>query len=197
MWRQACSVHGAAARLFGKGALDVLDLPPQHEGLQDLMQPVDHHHPLLVRQPLLRPRTACCNTPLLEARASRAVYAEGGQPCHVTGFCGIPSICSATWLGLCAERVGWEGLGGVRAFPTPSQGCAPRWRLTAPSVHCAERARGDLRRDGGAAPRRRRTALWRRSRRPGSHRTSRGRCSCRRTPGLAPARPRLSAGHRC
>lgn len=41
-------------------ALNVLDLPAQHEGLQDLVQAVDDHHALLCRQPLIR--AAACSS---------------------------------------------------------------------------------------------------------------------------------------
>lgn len=44
-------VLGFRAHLLRQRALHVLDLAPQHEGLQDLVQPVDDHHPLLL-QPL-------------------------------------------------------------------------------------------------------------------------------------------------
>jgi hypothetical protein len=63
------------AHLGGKLPLDVLHLPPQHEGLQDLVQPVDDHHALLrledVRASAQSPR------PLLRQRLPKPLRERG------------------------------------------------------------------------------------------------------------------------
>ena len=63
IWDIQNVIMTASAYLGWELALHILDLPPQHEGLQDLVQPVHHHHPLLGLQPVVRPCAAVLAVP--------------------------------------------------------------------------------------------------------------------------------------
>ena len=63
VWDIHIVIMTASAYLGRELALNVLNLPPQHEGLQDLVQPVHHHHPLLRLQPVVRPCAAVLAVP--------------------------------------------------------------------------------------------------------------------------------------